>query len=80
MLGRAFADGNTDSVGKLAADLLGPVGLELARAVEQLPGPIASLAARGRVEMGRLSSLNLSTRVRAEGRPHPGSPRSFSAR
>jgi hypothetical protein len=47
MLGRAFADGNTDSLGKLAADLLGPVGLELARAVEQLPGPIASLAARG---------------------------------
>jgi len=37
--GRAFADGNTDSVAKLAADLLGPVGLELARAVEQLPGP-----------------------------------------
>jgi hypothetical protein len=25
-------------VGKLAPDLLGPVGLELARAVEQLPG------------------------------------------
>jgi hypothetical protein len=28
-------------VGKLAADLLGPVGLELARAEEQLPGPNA---------------------------------------
>jgi hypothetical protein len=27
-------------VGKLAAELLGPVGLELARAVEQLPGPV----------------------------------------
>jgi len=26
-------------VAKLAADLLGPVGLELAQAVEQLPGP-----------------------------------------
>jgi hypothetical protein len=26
-------------VGKLAPDLLGPVGLELARAVERLPGP-----------------------------------------
>jgi hypothetical protein len=26
-------------VGKLAADLLGPVGLELARVEEQLPGP-----------------------------------------
>jgi hypothetical protein len=36
---QALAWGNTDRVGKLAADLLGPVGLELARAVEQLPGP-----------------------------------------
>jgi hypothetical protein len=31
----ARAEGNT---GKLAPGLLGPVGLELARAVEQLPG------------------------------------------
>ena len=35
---RALAEGNTGRVGKLAPDLLGPVGLELARAVEQLPG------------------------------------------
>ena len=34
----ALAEGNTGRVGKLAPDLLGPVGLELARAVEQLPG------------------------------------------
>jgi hypothetical protein len=33
-----LAQGNTDTVGKPAPDLLGPVGLELARAVEHLPG------------------------------------------
>jgi hypothetical protein len=29
---------NTEMVAKLASDLLGPVAVELARAVEQLPG------------------------------------------
>jgi hypothetical protein len=32
---------HTGKVSKLPADLAGPVGLELARAVEQLPGPNA---------------------------------------
>ncbi|MDT7654885.1 MAG: hypothetical protein QOI36_6291 [Pseudonocardiales bacterium] len=36
---QALAQGNTDKVGKLAPDLLGPVRLALARAEEQLPGP-----------------------------------------
>jgi hypothetical protein len=35
---QALAQGNTDMVGKLAPDLLGPVGLTLPRAEEQLPG------------------------------------------
>jgi hypothetical protein len=35
----ALAQGNTGKVGKLAPDLFGPVGLELAQAVERLPGP-----------------------------------------
>ena len=34
----AVAGGNTGSVVKLAADLLGPVGMVLARVVPELPG------------------------------------------
>jgi hypothetical protein len=44
---QALAQGNTDKVGKLAPDLLGPVRLALARAEEQLPGPRACRAVRG---------------------------------
>jgi hypothetical protein len=35
---RAFAEGNNGQMGRLAPELIGPVALELARAVEQLPG------------------------------------------
>jgi hypothetical protein len=36
---RNLAYGNTGQMGRLVPGLIGPVGLELARAVEQLPGP-----------------------------------------
>lgn len=36
---RSPASGNHDDMGRLAPDLIGPVGLELARAEEQLPEP-----------------------------------------
>lgn len=56
----------------LAPHLLGPVGLELAKAVEQLPGP-EGMPGRFpfRVEAGRVPSLNL---VKLQGRPGAAAP------
>jgi len=52
----------TGGVGDLSTELTGPVGLELAKAVEQLPGEQGLRGgARFEFEVGRLPSLNLST-------------------
>jgi hypothetical protein len=47
-------------MGRLAPDLIGPVGMELDRAIEQLPESHGLPGGSRRIEVGRIPSLNLS--------------------